>query len=70
MRIIMMSCLMMGMIMMYTFNSSLTSYLANDKERSVSLANIEDALIKRTHSLCVRNVSRAYAYFTVVSQNE
>ncbi|XP_020280451.1 uncharacterized protein LOC109853104 [Pseudomyrmex gracilis] len=69
MRIIMILCLMMGMIMMYTFNSSLTSYLAN-KGRFLPLANIGDVLTKRTHSLCLRNTSNAYAYFTVKNEPE
>ncbi|XP_011875208.1 PREDICTED: uncharacterized protein LOC105566091 [Vollenhovia emeryi] len=49
----------------FTTNSStLTSCLAN-KGNSVSLTNLEDVAKKRTHSLCIRNDSTAYAHFTV-----
>ncbi|KAL6262431.1 hypothetical protein P5V15_007516 [Pogonomyrmex californicus] len=63
-RLIILSSLMFGMVMTCGFSSALTSCLAN-KGNSVSLTNLEDVVMKRTHSLCVRNDSLAYVYFTV-----
>lgn len=65
MRIIMLSLLMMGMLLSYGFSSTLTSCLAS-KGNSVAVTDLEDVAVKRTHSLCVRNNSGAYRYFTVV----
>lgn len=63
------SLLMMGMLLSYGFSSTLTSCLAS-KGNSVALTDLKDALTKRTHSLCMRNDSGAYRYFTVVCKNE
>ncbi|XP_070529585.1 uncharacterized protein [Cardiocondyla obscurior] len=63
-RLIILSSLVMGMLMTCGFSSTLTSCLAN-KGNSVSLTNLEDVMMKRTHSLCIRNDSTAYVHFTV-----
>jgi len=64
-RLIILSSLVTGMLMTWGFSSTLISCLAN-KGNSVSLTNLEDVAKKKTHSLCIRNNSMAYAHFTVV----
>lgn len=64
-RLIVLSSLLMSILISCGFSSTLTSCLAN-KGNFVSLTNLEDIAMKRTHSLCIRNDSTAYAYFTVV----
>ncbi|KAL6422562.1 hypothetical protein ACFW04_010660 [Cataglyphis niger] len=63
-RLIILSFLMMGMLLSCGFCSALTSCLTS-KGNSVPLANLEDVVIKRTHTLCVRTTSSAYRHFTV-----
>ncbi|XP_025986520.1 uncharacterized protein LOC105205239 isoform X2 [Solenopsis invicta] len=63
-RLIILSSLIMGMLVSCGFSSTLTSCLAN-KGNSVSLTNLNDVVMKRTHSLCIRNDSTAYVHFTV-----
>nr|XP_012230506.1 PREDICTED: uncharacterized protein LOC105676878 [Linepithema humile] len=63
-QLIILSNLMMGMLLTCGFSSTLISCLAS-KENTIPLANLEDVAIKRTHSLCVRNKSSAYTYFTM-----
>ncbi|XP_076679851.1 uncharacterized protein LOC143375031 [Andrena cerasifolii] len=63
-RLIVLSHLITGLLLSGGFSSTLTSYLAI-RGNSVPLASLEDALQKRTHSLCVRNDSSAYIHFTV-----
>ncbi|XP_028049514.1 uncharacterized protein LOC105835450 [Monomorium pharaonis] len=63
-RLIILSSLVMGMLVSCGFSSTLTSCLAN-KGNSVSLTNLNDVVLKRTHSLCIRNDSTAYVHFTV-----
>ncbi|RLU27080.1 hypothetical protein DMN91_000879 [Ooceraea biroi] len=64
MRIIALALLMMGMLLSYGFSSTLTSCLTS-KGNSVAITNLEDVETKRSHSLCMRNNSGAYGYFTV-----
>ncbi|XP_026826916.1 uncharacterized protein LOC105279345 [Ooceraea biroi] len=68
MRIIALALLMMGMLLSYGFSSTLTSCLTS-KGNSVAITNLEDVETKRSHSLCMRNNSGAYGYFTVVRKN-
>ncbi|KZC11844.1 hypothetical protein WN55_03683 [Dufourea novaeangliae] len=64
-RLIVLSHLITGMLLSGGFSSTLTSYLAI-RGKSVPLTSLEDALQKRSHSVCVRNDSSAYIHFTVV----
>ncbi|XP_076641599.1 putative glutamate receptor isoform X2 [Halictus rubicundus] len=63
-RVIVLSHLITGMLLAGGFSSTLTSYLAI-RGNSVPLNSLEDALQKRSHSICVRNDSSAYIHFTV-----
>ncbi|XP_076293713.1 putative glutamate receptor [Lasioglossum baleicum] len=63
-RLIVLSHLITGMLLAGGFSSTLTSYLAI-RGNSVPLNSLEDALQKRSHSICVRNDSSAYIHFTV-----
>lgn len=65
-RLIVLSHLITGLLLSGGFSSTLTSYLAI-RGSSVPLASLEDALQKRSHSVCVRNDSSAYIHFTVVT---
>ncbi|XP_054008871.1 uncharacterized protein LOC128892454 [Hylaeus anthracinus] len=62
-RLIVLSHLITGMLLYNGFSSTLTSYLAI-RGNSVPLTSLEDALQKRSHSVCVRNDSLAYIHFT------
>ncbi|KYN10106.1 hypothetical protein ALC57_17796 [Trachymyrmex cornetzi] len=64
-RLIILSSLVTGMLMTYVFSSTPISCLAN-KGHSISLTNLEDMVKKGTHSLCIRNDSTAYVYFTMI----
>ncbi|CAK9834404.1 hypothetical protein ANTRET_LOCUS10940 [Anthophora retusa] len=63
-RLIVLSNLITGMLLSGGFSSTLTSYLAI-RGNYLPLTGLEDALQKRTHSVCVRNDSSAYIRFTV-----
>ncbi|XP_076627733.1 glutamate receptor ionotropic, kainate 5-like [Colletes latitarsis] len=67
-RLIVLSHLITGMLLSSGFNSTLTSYLAI-RRNSVPVTSLEDALQKRSHSVCVRNDSSAYIHFTEVFKN-
>ncbi|XP_018375636.1 PREDICTED: uncharacterized protein LOC108769256 [Trachymyrmex cornetzi] len=41
-------------------------YQLANKGHSISLTNLEDMVKKGTHSLCIRNDSTAYVYFTMI----
>ncbi|XP_025152593.1 uncharacterized protein LOC109503796 [Harpegnathos saltator] len=63
-RLIILSCLLLGLLLSCGFSTTLTSDLTT-RRISVPIANLEDVAIKRTHTLCVRNDSSAYIHFTV-----
>ncbi|KOC68758.1 hypothetical protein WH47_06550 [Habropoda laboriosa] len=63
-RLIVLSHLITGMLLSDGFSSTLTSYLAI-RGNYLPLTGLEDALQKRSHSVCVRNDSSAYIRFTV-----
>ncbi|XP_076235026.1 uncharacterized protein LOC143179596 [Calliopsis andreniformis] len=62
-RLIVLCHLITGLLLSGGFSSTLTSYLAI-RGSSFPLTSLEDALQKRSHSVCVRNDSRAYIHFT------
>ncbi|XP_072748556.1 uncharacterized protein [Anoplolepis gracilipes] len=67
-RLIMLSVMIIGMLILYAASSILLSFLTS--RNFVPLANLEDVMIKRTHSLCVRKSSILYPYFTVDGRKE